>query len=98
VDKGKARRPALCDVIDFVKSGLERDLPVAFLSLDSGSERSIDRWHWITVISIDIRGAGNASVDFLDAGVIKHADLANWYRTTKEGGGFVIISPACDTI
>ncbi|MCI2062294.1 MAG: hypothetical protein LKJ83_05940 [Eubacteriaceae bacterium] len=98
VDKGKASRPALSAVIDFVKNGLAHDLPVAFLSLDSGSERSIDRWHWITVISLVIRDDEQASVDFLDAGIIKHADLAGWYRTTKEGGGFVIISPACDTI
>jgi hypothetical protein len=86
------RRPPFSKVVSFIAEALDHDLPVAFLSLDSGSEKVIDHWHWITIAAM--RGdEEDMDIDFLDASTVKHASLSGWYRTTKEGGGFVTVRP-----
>lgn len=86
------KRPTLAQIVSFIARALDSDIPVAFLSLDSGSEKAIDHWHWITVIAMH-GTEDDMKIDFLDAGTIKHASLSGWYRTTKEGGGFVSVMP-----
>jgi len=101
-------RPSLTDILAFVRRGIDSDIPVAFLSLDNGKESRIDKWHWMTIIAVQTSRENNSTerfpentiyqdqeitIDFLDEGKIKHADLSNWYLTTAEGGGFVTVRP-----
>ena len=65
-------------------AGLECDCPVAFLNLDNGKIRRLDRWHWVTLIGLD---GDTASI--VDNGEAFTMDLRLWYDTTKTRGGFV---------
>ncbi|MDR1648651.1 MAG: hypothetical protein LBR71_00195 [Synergistaceae bacterium] len=95
-------RGKLAEVVSFIGAALAADLPVAFLNLCSGGEENLDRWHWVTVVSLEYDGLGDekgenrdgnneekAGITILDNGELKKADLALWRRTTTLGGGFV---------
>ncbi len=90
--KNRSRRPVLSEVIRFLEEALSKDCPVAFLNLCNGQELSLDRWHWVTIISLehDLEG-DNAVVEVLDRGEVKRLNLTLWYNTTKRGGGFVYL-------
>jgi len=81
-------RPLLLDVINFIDGALNKDLPIAFLNLDSGKEDRLDEWHWAVITAIE-HDARQAFVDVIDGGSLLRIDLALWYETTKLGGGFV---------
>lgn len=83
-----SERPKLREIIKLLKNGLGGDLPVAFLSLNSGEEKNLDEWHWVTVTSLEYEGE-QACIEIMDEGKIKRADLTLWYKTTTLGGGFV---------
>ena len=86
----KIRRPSLFEVLKFLDGALLKDVPIAFLNLCNGDEKNLDRWHWVTIISLEYTENGNqAFVNILDDGQIKQIDLALWYHTTTKGGGFV---------
>jgi hypothetical protein len=86
----KSRRPELGEVLRFIEGALEKDCPVAFLNLCNGQELSLDRWHWVTIISLEhAEDEENAVIEVLDEGEIKRLNLSLWYNTTKRGGGFV---------
>lgn len=90
VPKDKTQRPELKNILNFLEDALENDAPVAFLNLCNGEEKNLDRWHWVTIISLESTEDGsNAFVNILDGGLIKRIDLALWYNTTTLGGGFV---------
>lgn len=90
VPKDMSQRPALKEILDFLEEALSKDAPVAFLNLCNGEEKNLDRWHWVTIISLDYSEDRNgAFVNILDEGLIKKINLALWYNTTKLGGGFV---------
>jgi hypothetical protein len=90
IPEEKTLRPPLQEMIDFIETALIKNIPVAFLNLCNGCEENLDRWHWVTVISIDSTGdEKNAVIEILDEGKIKKIDLALWYHTTTQGGGFV---------
>lgn len=83
-------RPVFGELLRFLASSLSRDCPVAFLNLHSGEEKLLDSWHWVTVVSLDCEEDGSAAfLDILDEGMKKRINLAQWYRTTTLGGGFV---------
>jgi hypothetical protein len=95
-------RAKLAEAVSFIGAALAADLPVAFLNLCSGGEENLDRWHWVTVVSLEYDGLGGekggnkdenneekAGITILDNGELKKADLALWRRTTTLGGGFV---------
>lgn len=83
-------RPAFSNVIEFLKTALSQDVPVAFLNLCNGDEEKLYGWHWVTLISLDYEEDGSSAyVDIMDEGKIIKIDLALWYKTTKRGGGFV---------
>lgn len=97
IPQNKKRRPKFARVIEFIKSALDADLPVAFLNLSNGGEENLKCWHWVTVISLEYEDNGSkASAKILDDGIIKIIDLALWYDTTTERGGFVYFTPAAD--
>ena len=94
VPEAKGDRPKLAEVVDFLRSGLTQDAPVAFLNLCNGEETNLHRWHWVTVIGIEYAADGSqALLHTLDEGKMKTVDLACWLDTTVLGGGFVYFWP-----
>ena len=86
----KAIRLTLSEVLAFLESSLTNDTPIAFLNLCNGSEAILDRWHWVTIISMERNPlTDNVTIEFLDEGIIKKIDVTQWYATTTLGGGFV---------
>lgn len=81
-------RPKFEEIIKLIEGGLSCDLPVAFLSLNSGQVKNLDEWHWVTIVALEYE-YGQAYVDVMDDGEIKQIDLTLWYNTTTLGGGFV---------
>lgn len=81
-------RPKFEEIIKLIEGGLSCDLPVAFLSLNSGQVNNLDEWHWVTIVALEYEDA-QAYVDIMDGGEIKQVDLTLWYNTTTLGGGFV---------
>lgn len=94
IPKEKSDRPKLSEVLDFINKALLYDIPVAFLNLCNGDEKNLERWHWVTIISLDYQEKENCTfVIALDEGIIKKIDLKLWYYTTSQGGGFVYFIP-----
>ena len=83
-------RPTLAQVTDFIAEGLAQDSPVAFLNLHNGSLKKLDRWHWVTLTSLDVR-ANTAEAEVCDNTNRFAIDLQAWYETTLLGGGFVYL-------
>ena len=93
ISKKESTRPSFEKLIDFVERTLDRDIPLAFLNLCNGDEKFLDKWHWVTLISLDYDAEkGIASAEILDEGMIKTINLNLWYNTTTLGGGFVSLS------
>ena len=93
IPKDSDRRPKLLEVLDFLETALSEDVPVAFLNLCNGDEINLERWHWVTIISLEYTDKDEQiCIDILDEGLIKKIDLTLWYNTTKRGGGFVYFS------
>ena len=90
----RGQRPALNEVVDFLRSGLRQDAPVAFLNLCNGEEENLHRWHWVTVVGMEYAADGSQAVLYtLDEGRKKTVDLGLWLKTTVLGGGFVYFWP-----
>lgn len=86
----KEIRPSFDKVVDFIKASLEKDIPLAFLNLCNGEEKCLDKWHWVTLISLEFNeDLSSAIIEILDEGMKKTIDLLLWYNTTTMGGGFV---------
>jgi hypothetical protein len=99
VPKGKANTPELSEILEFLEGALVEDAPVAFLNLCNGKEKNLDRWHWVTIISLEYAENGKIIfVDILDEGTIKRIDLALWYKTTTLGGGFVYFTESRNAV
>jgi hypothetical protein len=83
-------RPQTERVAEFIRVGLERDLPVAFLNLDNGLEPQLDKWHWVTVTGMEYEYEGGAvKLDILDNCNMFGVNLGRWLLSTARGGGFV---------
>ncbi|MGI6562694.1 MAG: hypothetical protein ACOX3Q_09060 [Clostridia bacterium] len=90
IPERKEARPSFKEVVSFIANGLDQDTPVAFLNLCNGKEKALDKWHWVTIVSMDYaEDFSGAVLESYDEGKIKHADLKLWYDTTCLGGGFV---------
>jgi hypothetical protein len=88
--KDKSCRPRLFELLQFLEEALGKDTPIAFLNLCNGAEKNLERWHWVTIISLEYKeNEDYAFVNILDDGRIKKIDLALWYNTTTKSGGFV---------
>ncbi|MDR1247351.1 MAG: hypothetical protein LBK57_10055 [Clostridiales Family XIII bacterium] len=83
-------RPQLEHVTEFIRVGLKRDLPVAFLNLDNGLERQLDKWHWVTVTGVEYESeGGTVKINILDNCNMFDVNLDRWLKSTARGGGFV---------
>jgi len=90
IPKDKSLRPNVSEVLDFIENSLQNDSPVAFLNLNNGEEKNLDKWHWVTIISLEYEiDQSVINVEILDEGIVKRIDLLLWYKTTTLGGGFV---------
>ena len=90
VPKKKDMRPSFKKVVDFISDSLKNDIPLAFLNLCNGEEKCLDKWHWVTLISMEHEeDLSKAIIEILDEGMKKNIDLLLWYNTTTIGGGFV---------
>ncbi len=93
IPKDENMRPIFSQVLNFVSSSLENNIPLAFLNLCNGEEKCLDKWHWVTIISINYEEDGSSAIiEILDEGTKKIIDLMLWYNTTTLGGGFVSFS------
>jgi hypothetical protein len=73
---------------NFVQNALDADSPIAFLSLNSGSELNLQKWHWITITSATFKDQ-QLIATATDEGRQRIFDLELWYSTTKMHGGLV---------
>ncbi|WP_434509650.1 hypothetical protein [Desulfitobacterium sp. AusDCA] len=90
VPEDPSQRPQFQEILKFIEKGLSKDVPVAFLNLNNGKVKNLDRWHWVTIISLEyIEEGQSAFLTILDYGRVKKIDLALWYNSTTLGGGFV---------
>lgn len=80
----RTKRPPWEQLRCFVTASLAADCPVAFLNLDNGKIKDLDRWHWVTVVGLEENMAA-----VVDNGRSFTMDLKLWYATTKTRGGFV---------
>lgn len=93
VPKKKEIRPSLENIVSFIKKSLEDDVPVAFLNLCNGDEKLLDKWHWVTLVSVEYEEDYSCvNIEILDESIKKTIDLRLWYHTTTLGGGFVSFS------
>lgn len=90
IPKEKELRPSYEMMFDFIESSLDNDIPIAFLNLCNGEEKCLDKWHWVTIISLEYEvDKHSAAVEILDEGMVKKISLPLWYETTTLGGGLV---------
>lgn len=90
IPKKKEMRPLFDKVVSFIKTALENDMPLAFLNLCNGKEKGLDKWHWVTLITLEYEeDLSSVTVEILDESIKKTIDLLLWYNTTTLGGGFI---------
>jgi hypothetical protein len=90
IPDARADRPTLAEAVAFIRAGLKRDLPVAFLNLDNGAEIQLEKWHWVTITGlVCAEDGGAARVDILDNCDLISVDLGRWLSSAARGGGFV---------
>lgn len=89
-------RPSLDEIVRFLEEALAADLPVAFLNLCNGDEENLDKWHWVTLVSLEYGDDEPVWVTVFDNGEPKRANLTLWLATTTMGGGFVYFQFAPD--
>ena len=92
IPKEKYLRPDFKDALRFIENAMLADSPVAFLNLCNGDIQDLDRWHWVSIVSLEFDENGKAAnVEIIDEGIIKKIDFYLWYNTTKLGGGLVYV-------
>ncbi|MDR1731311.1 MAG: hypothetical protein LBR61_04385 [Synergistaceae bacterium] len=97
VPEAVTARPSTAEITSFLENALGRDAPVAFLNLCNGEEKNLDRWHWVTIVSLERDVSEKIFLHALDGGVVKTIDLTLWRDTTTCGGGFVWFDPVKKT-
>ena len=90
VPESREHRPKVIEVIHFLEKGLALDVPIAFLNLHNGKESRLERWHWVTVVSLE-HGPNeeDAKAIICDEGLCKEIDISLWLNTSALGGGFI---------
>ena len=86
----KRPRVSIDEMVNFIGAALEQNIPVAFLNLCNGNEKTLSAWHWVTITAIEHEQDGSGAIaTILDEGEFRTLNLALWYDTTTLGGGFV---------
>ena len=86
--------PPIEQAVDFIKDGLEKNCPVAFLNLGNGGIENLQAWHWvvITALTENTTTAAFSSeksllAEIYDEGSVLEIDFVQWYKTAKHFGG-----------
>lgn len=84
----RGRRPKhVHQALDFIHSGLQNDVPVAFLNLHSRYP-SISPWHWMPIIGLaPHKGKSQATV--LDYGYRRTVPIEDWLSRLPTIGAFI---------
>lgn len=82
----KYHRPSEEEMRDFLVDAMKKDSPVAFLNLNNGEEKNLDRWHWVTLVAYN---TDTGTAVMYDQNKSRSIDLSLWLRTTTLGGGFI---------
>lgn len=85
------KRPGLEQAEAFIRAGLFKDSPVAFLNLHNADLPGLETWHWVTVVGMSGTGE-EAMLHIYDNGNQIHVPLAAWLSKTRRGGGFVYVA------
>lgn len=85
-------RPSLAETVNFIRTGLSQDGPVAFLNLANGTVRKLDPWHWVTITAMDEQNEKAVEIEICDNLNRFTMNLHEWYETTSRGGGFVYLT------
>ena len=75
------------NMIDFLKKSFANDQPVAFLNLCNGEINELERWHWVTIVSIEQKD-GEYIATIFDSDLIFEMSLDKWHRTATETASF----------
>jgi hypothetical protein len=81
-------RPPVSDLIEFIRTGLAADCPIAFLNLTKGRVKNLQGWHWITITSAEFEDGGLMACASDEGSEIRF-DLKLWYLSTRMRGGLV---------
>jgi hypothetical protein len=84
-------RHSVEELTAFVMAGLSLDCPVAFLNLTRGKVKSLQGWHWITIVDAKADDS-SLTVTASDEGKRISFDLRMWYLTTRMSGGLVYLT------
>ena len=82
----RSNRPSISTAVDYVKTSLNADTPLAFLVLSSGNAPNLDTWHWVTILSYDEE---KRETCILDNGSVLLTSLETWLDTSIMGGAIV---------
>ena len=88
VPEAVAYRPSDEMTLEFIAGGLKVDAPIAFLNLHNGNQSKLERWHWVTIVSLD---PDSRQVVFSDHGHLLEMDIVQWLQTTERGGAFLYL-------
>lgn len=90
IPKQKSQRPSLTEVMAFIETALNHQVPIAFLNLDNGEEKKLDEWHWVIISGLDsLEEHPEVYVHIIDDNKLFAIDIALWLRSTKRGGALV---------
>lgn len=92
VPRRRHLRPSFIETVDFIRTGLSLDGPVAFLNLANGTVRKLDPWHWVTITALDEQNEEAVEIEICDNLNRFTMNLHEWYETTSRGGGFVYLA------
>ncbi len=95
IPENRMERPDFDEVLSFIRVGLSRDNPIAFLNLSNGDLEDLEEWHWVTLVALETDDeARTASVTVFDGDRSLAVDFKRWYEKTVEGGALVYFEPA----
>jgi len=84
-----SNRPSENEVLKFLSIAFSEDLPVAFLNLSNGAVENLDNWHWVTLISTNMK----LQAEMYDQSMLQIIDVKKWLTTTTKCGSFVVVVP-----
>lgn len=85
-------RAPLPQLVQFIRQGLEKDCPVAFLNLSNGSLDNLESWHWVTVTAMLRDPEDQIQLIISDSGELKKVNLSQWFGSSLLGGALVTFS------
>jgi len=85
-------KTSLDKTLDFIKKSLQNDQPVAFLNLSNGDIPQLERWHWVTIVSLD-QSDGDNVVTIFDSDLKFDMSLNLWSKTATDVSSFACYIP-----